>query len=70
MSIRQRGKAFTMLLEICENGGDVVDPLEELQSALISAYERAIERGISPTVALGAILEVTSSEIQRWNSLS
>jgi hypothetical protein len=68
MSTRQRGRAITMLLQMCENTGKLVDPLEEFQSALILAYERAIDRGVSPTVALAAILELTSSEILRWHT--
>jgi len=53
------------MLETCENNRDLADPLEEFQSALIIAYEHALEQGISPSTALAVILELTSSEIQR-----
>jgi hypothetical protein len=48
-----------------ETNRDLADPLEEFQSALILAYENALEQGISPSAALAVILELTSSEIRR-----
>ena len=54
-----------IVMEKCESNRDRPDPLDELQSALILAYEHALEQGISPGTALAVILEVTSSEIQR-----
>ena len=65
MGTRQRERATTIMSETCENNRDLAEPLEELQSALILAYEHALERGISPSTALAVILELTSSEIQR-----
>ena len=53
------------MLDMCENDRDLADPLEEFQSALILAYEHALERGISPGIALAAILELTSTEMLR-----
>jgi hypothetical protein len=54
------------VLETCETSRDPADPLEEFQSALIRAYEHALEQGISPSNAVAAMLELTSLEIQRW----
>ena len=51
--------------ETYENNRDLAGPLEEFQSALILAYERALEQGISPNTALAVILELTSSEMHR-----
>lgn len=65
MSTGQRQRATTIMLEMGENNRDLAVPLEEFQSALILAYERALEQGISPSTALALILELTSSEIQR-----
>jgi hypothetical protein len=66
MSARQRGKATAIVLETCDNNRDLADPLEALQSALILAFEHALEKGISPSTALAVILDMASSETQRW----
>jgi hypothetical protein len=65
MSTRDGERATTIMLEMCENERDFADPIEEFQSALILAYETALEQGISPSDALAVILELASSEIQR-----
>ncbi len=67
MGTQQRGRATTIESGTCENNRYLADPLEELQSALILAYEQALERGMSPGAALAVILELASSEIQRWS---
>jgi hypothetical protein len=41
----------------------------ELMSALIIAYEQALEAGISPAAVLAAALDWVSLEIQRHTSL-
>ena len=66
MSARQRERATAFVLDASENDRDLADPLEEFQSALIRAYEHALEQGISPSTALAVILDMASSEIQRW----
>jgi hypothetical protein len=65
IGLRPEGGVITIVFEKCENNGDLADPLEELQSALLIAYEHALERGISPNTAIAAILELTSAEMQR-----
>ncbi len=65
MSTRQRGRITSIVWETCEKSRDLADPLDELQSAIIFAYEHALEQGISPGAALAVILELTSTEIQR-----
>jgi hypothetical protein len=62
MNIRQKGRNVS---ERCEKNRDLADPLEEFQSALLLAYERAVEQGIRPADALAALLELASSEMQR-----
>jgi hypothetical protein len=65
MSARQDEKATVIVLETFASKGDVADPLEEFQSALIVAYEQALEQGISPCAALAVIVDMTFSEMQR-----
>lgn len=68
MNTRQRERATPIVLETCGNNRDLAGPLEEFQSALILAYERALEQGIGPSTALAVILELTSSEMQRLST--
>ncbi len=42
------------------------EAVDEFKSALIVAYEQALQNGISPGSALGAILDWTSSEVRRY----
>ncbi|MGO9483354.1 MAG: hypothetical protein ACLPX9_02045 [Rhodomicrobium sp.] len=65
MSARQRQKATAIVWETCESNLDLADPLDEFQSALIVAYEHALEQGISSSAALAVILDMASSEMQR-----
>jgi hypothetical protein len=45
---------------------DVADDVaDDFKSALIIAYERALENGISPGFALGAMLDWISLELRR-----
>jgi hypothetical protein len=43
------------------------DPTDELMSALIVAYEQALDRGAKPAVALFAVLDWASQEIKRYS---
>ncbi len=65
MSARQTQNATAIVLGTCERNRDLADALEEFQSALILAYERALEQGISPSTAMAVILDWASSEMRR-----
>lgn len=65
MSNRQRGRVTSIGLEAYQKIHDLMDPLDEFQSALILAYENVLARGVRPGVALAVMLELTSTEIQR-----
>lgn len=68
MSNRQRGKDTSIGLETCQKFHDLVDPLDEFQSALILAYEGVLAKGVRPSIALAVMLEFTSTEMQRLNN--
>jgi hypothetical protein len=42
------------------------EAVDEFKSALIVAYEQALESGISPGHALGAMLDWVSMEVRRY----
>ena len=50
-----------------ENNPD--DAIDEFRSAMIVAYEQALENGVSPGFALGAMLDWISLEVRRYTSL-
>lgn len=50
-----------------ENSSD--DAIDEFRSALIAAYEQALENGVSPGLVLGEILDWVSLEVRRYTSL-
>lgn len=65
MSTLHEERAIAIRLGARENNHDPSEPLEELQSALILAYERALEQGISPIAAIAAIIDIASLEARR-----
>jgi hypothetical protein len=65
MSARQRQEDTASVWEACECNRDFADTLDEFQSALIVAYEHALEQGVSPNAALALILDMATSEMQR-----
>lgn len=65
MSARQSQKATAIVWDACEINRDFTDTFDEFRSALIVAYEHALEQGISPSAALAAILDMAASEMQR-----
>jgi len=50
-----------------ENASPVM--VDEFKSALIVAYEHALESGITPAFALGATLDWISAEFKRYAGL-
>ena len=65
MSARQSQKATAIVWDAREINRDFTDTLDDFRSALIVAYEHALEQGISPRAALAAILDMAASEMQR-----
>jgi hypothetical protein len=66
MSARQSQKATAIVWDAYEINRDITaDTFDEFRSALIVAYEHALEQGISPRAALAAILDMAASEMQR-----
>ena len=56
---------FEGLEEGLEQETTLAEAIDELRSALIAAYERALQKGVSPSCALEATLNLVSEECQR-----
>ena len=56
------GKLFDEL----GNKDGAPEAIDELKSSVIVAYEHALELGISPSAAIGAVLDLLSLEFQRY----
>jgi hypothetical protein len=41
------------------------EAIDQFRSTLITAYEQALQKGVSPSCALGAMLDLASAEFQR-----
>lgn len=41
------------------------EAIDEFKSVLITAYEQVLQKGVSPSCALGAMLDVASMEVKR-----
>jgi hypothetical protein len=42
-----------------------VEAIDDLKSDLIAAYERALQKGVSPFCAIGSLLDLVAEETQR-----
>ncbi len=57
------------LFEGFEKENSPNEAIDEFKSALIVAYEQAIESGISPGLALAAMLDWVSLEVRRYTCM-
>jgi hypothetical protein len=57
------------LFEGFEREDDSAEAADEFKSALIVAYEQALQSGISPGHALGTMLDWVSLEVRRYATL-
>jgi hypothetical protein len=53
------------LFEGLEQETPLAEAIDELRSALIAAHEQALQKGVSPSSALQAMLNLVSEECQR-----
>ena len=53
------------LLEGLEQEALPAEAIDEFKSQLITAYEGALQKGVSPCCALGALLDLVAEEAQR-----
>lgn len=58
-------KAPSSLFEGFSSGNASSDASEKFKSALIVAYEEALEHGVTPASALAAMLDLVSVELAR-----
>ena len=58
------------LFEDCKRDEASPEALDELKSALIVAYEQALEDGMSSGTALAAMIDVMSTELKRCTKLA
>ncbi len=65
MSVYDHRLIAVALLGDFQGGNASPAVIDEFKSALIVAYEQALESGISPAYALGAILDWASLEFKR-----
>jgi hypothetical protein len=56
--------------EDCKRDEASLEALDEFKSALIVAYEQALEDGMSSDTALAAMIDVVSIEIKRCTKLA
>ena len=54
------------LFEGLEQETPPAEAIDELRSELIAAYEQALQKGVSPSCALEATLNLVSEECQRF----
>jgi hypothetical protein len=69
MSVYDHRLVAVALLGDIQNGNASTDVIDEFKSALISAYEQALESGISPANALGAMMDWACLEFKRYAGL-
>lgn len=58
------------LFEGFEKENISTDAIDEFKSALIVAYEQALENGMSPGSVFGAMLDWAALEVKRYTCLS
>jgi hypothetical protein len=70
MSSHDRRIVPSALFDECKRDETSTEALDEFKSALIVAYEQALEDGMSSGTALAAMIDVMSMEIKRCTKLA